>query len=396
MAIVTPGLVFLVLAYVLSQFYRAFLAVLAPELQADIGATPEDLSTASGLWFLCFAAMQIPIGEALDRIGPRWTASTLLLLGGAGGAILFAVATSPGQVVVAMALIGVGCSPVLMATYFIFARAHAPALFATLAGITLGIGTLGNLASSLPLTFAVEALGWRSTMWGLAIATAIVAAAIFALVKDPPKIDQSSGGSVLTLLAMPVIWPILAMMTVNYVPAAAIRGLWAGPYLSDVFSASNQTIGTVTLIMALAMVAGNLIYGPLDQKFRSRKAIIIVGNCLGLVALVLLVAFAGQSVAMATMLLVGVGITGASFVVIIAHAKDFFPAHLAGRGVTLLNLFGIGGAGVFQSLSGRVFREASEAGQGPVYTYQVLFAFFAAALAVGVVAYFFCKEDRKD
>ena len=43
------GLVFLVAGYVLSQFYRAFLAVLAPALQADIGAGPADLALSSGL-----------------------------------------------------------------------------------------------------------------------------------------------------------------------------------------------------------------------------------------------------------------------------------------------------------------------------------------------------------
>ena len=63
------GIVSLVLAYVLSQFYRAFLAVLAPVLETDLGATAEHLANASGIWFLIFAAMQIPLGAALDRIG---------------------------------------------------------------------------------------------------------------------------------------------------------------------------------------------------------------------------------------------------------------------------------------------------------------------------------------
>ena len=58
----TPGMIFLVLAYVLSQFYRAFLAVLSPVLATDIGAGAEDLAMASGLWFVVFAAMQIPVG----------------------------------------------------------------------------------------------------------------------------------------------------------------------------------------------------------------------------------------------------------------------------------------------------------------------------------------------
>ena len=79
------GLILLCCAYVLSQFFRAFLAVLSTVLQQDVGAGPDDLAVASGLWFLTFAAMQIPIGWALDKFGPRRTASSLLLIGGGGG-----------------------------------------------------------------------------------------------------------------------------------------------------------------------------------------------------------------------------------------------------------------------------------------------------------------------
>ena len=117
-----PDLILLTFAYVLSQFYRAFLAVLTEVLETDIGAGAEALATASGFWFLAFAAMQLPVGWALDRVGPRRTVSLLLLIGGAGGAAMFALATTPVHVSIAMLLLGVGCSPVLMASYYIFAR----------------------------------------------------------------------------------------------------------------------------------------------------------------------------------------------------------------------------------------------------------------------------------
>ena len=57
--------VLLILAYVLSQFFRSFLPVLTNVLDRDIGADPADLSLAAGMWFLIFAAMQIPVAWAL-------------------------------------------------------------------------------------------------------------------------------------------------------------------------------------------------------------------------------------------------------------------------------------------------------------------------------------------
>ncbi|MCB1400168.1 MAG: MFS transporter, partial [Rhodobacteraceae bacterium] len=85
------GIGFLVAGYVLSQFYRAFLAVLAPVLGQELGATPGDLAVSLGLWYVAFGLMQIPVGEALDSIGPRRTVAVLLALGGGGGAVVFAL-----------------------------------------------------------------------------------------------------------------------------------------------------------------------------------------------------------------------------------------------------------------------------------------------------------------
>ena len=279
------GLIFLVLGYVFSQFYRAFLAVLTPALETDLGATSTDLSYASGLWFIVFAVMQIPVGEALDRIGPRITTVVLFSLGGAGGALVFALAQTPAHISYAMALIGIGCSPVLMASYYIFAKMYPPVMFSTLAGAMIGFGSLGNLASSSPMAWAIEAFGWRETMVALTVVSLLLSVALWVFMKDPPK-PNSTGprGSVLDLLKIRALWFIFPMMLVNYAPAAGIRGLWIGPYGTDVFGADTSLIGTMTLIMGLAMIAGSFLYGPLERLAGSRKWVVFWGNLFGAVA----------------------------------------------------------------------------------------------------------------
>ena len=78
--------------------------------------------------------------------------------------------------------------------------------------------------------------------------------------RDPDKLNDALTGSVLELLKVPVIWPILILMMVNYVLAARIRGLWAGPYLQEVFGVTGPSIGLVTLVMGVAMAFGNFIF----------------------------------------------------------------------------------------------------------------------------------------
>lgn len=381
-----PGLAALVLAYVLSQFFRAFLAVLAPDLSADLGVTSAELSRASGLWFAAFAVMQIPVGWALDRVGPRLTASVLLAIGGGGGAALFAAADARWQVDAAMVLLGIGGAPVLMASYYIFARTYPAAVFATLAGALIGVGSLGNLGASLPLDWAAAAIGWRATMGWVAGASLLVAA-LCLLVRDPPPVEGGRRGALLDLLRIPAMWAILPMMLVNYAPSAGLRGLWAGPYAEEVL---GLAAGTVTLLMGLAMIAGNLGYGPMDRLLGTRKWVVWGGNLLGAGACAALWAGIGGAWASVALLCL-VGALGASFPVMVAHGRAFFPAHLVGRGVTLMNLFGIGGVGVMQFLTGPLF-EAAGGGEGG---FRALFGAFALALAAGVAIYTLAP-DRTD
>ena len=386
------GIACLFAAYVLSQFYRAFLAVLAPALKAELGATAEDLAAASGLWFLIFAAMQVPVGAALDRIGPRLTSASLLLIGALGAAV-FAMSNGPLGIQIAMALIGIGCSPVLMSGYYIFARSFPPALFGTLAGAMVGIGNLGNIGSSLPLSAAVETFGWRGSLWALALVTALIAALIAALVRDPPRVQTQAKGSLLDLLKMRKLWPIFAMMALCYAPVAAVRGLWVGPYYTDVFGATPDQIGQVTLMMGLAMVLGSFAYGPLERVLKSRKWPILGGNLIARAALIGLWALPLAGGWVTVGLLVVFGFAGASFPMVIAHGRAFLPAHLTGRGVTLLNLFGIGSVGVAQFITGKLSVLAPPPpAEAP---YVAIFLFFVLALALALAIYSL-SEDRTD
>jgi nitrate/nitrite transporter NarK len=101
----------------------------------------------------------------------------------------------------------------------------------------------------------------------------------------------------------------------------------------------------------------------------------------------------GAAVWLPVAVLALVGFLGGSFPVIIAHGRAFVPPHLVGRGVTLLNFFGIGGVGIMQFVSGRLHTNMAAA--DPAAPYLAIFGFFALSLAMGCVIYLFSR-DRLD
>lgn len=390
------GLIWLIVAYSLSQFYRACLAVFAPVLKTEIGLEADQVSTALGIWFLIFAAMQIPVGWLLDHWSPRKLATILLTVGGGGGALALSMAQGPWGIYIAMGLIGIGCSPVLMTAFYIFARSAPTDRFGTLAGLVVGLGSLGNLAASAPLSWTMSLIGWRGACLVLAGITVFVALALYKFVADPPAVDHSDetkGGGLLDLLSIWPLYPILVMAAVAYAPSAGLRGSWAGGYLSDLYGLDAEGIGRVTFFMALSMIAGALAFGPMDRIIRSRKHIVLIGTLLALGCLVWLWLGAGtQSVWHISALLVGIGFFGSAYGQIMNHGRMLMPAHLTGRGVSLINLFSIGGVGVSQIATARLFRATLTDDATTYQGYTSVFAFFSLALAAGTVIYLFSSD----
>ena len=79
-------------AYFFSALLRAVTATLAPAFSAELGLSAGDLGLLGGAYFLGFALMQLPLGRALDRFGPR---RVLLVLAGTGRAGLRSVCAGP-------------------------------------------------------------------------------------------------------------------------------------------------------------------------------------------------------------------------------------------------------------------------------------------------------------
>lgn len=148
----------LCLGYILSMFYRTSLGVTGDELSRAMDLSAEALGTLGGMYFLVFAAAQIPLGIALDRYGPRRVNAVMLLIG-AAGALVFAAAQGFGGLALGRGLIGLGCAAGLMGSLVAFARWFPPRRFSAMAGFMLAVGGLGSLISTTPLALAAEWLG---------------------------------------------------------------------------------------------------------------------------------------------------------------------------------------------------------------------------------------------
>jgi len=391
-----PTLVVLVFGYLLSQFYRSFLAVIAPELARDVGLDAAWLGIVSAAFFAAFAAAQIPIGASLDRFGARRTVAGPMLAA-VTGAVVFAGATAPWVSVAGMALIGLGCAPIYMGALFVIGRTTTPHRFALFSSAIVGIGSLGNLAAATPLAAAAATWGWRATMIAIAAATFVSAVLVFLVVKDPPPLEKHEDGprpGIRAVLAIRELWPLYPIALTSYPIVVAVRGLWVGPYFSDVHGLGPVDRGNAVSVMVFAMIAGAFFYGPLDRWLGTRKWVVVAGTLATVGALAALALAPDMSVGRASVMFAIVGGLGMTYGVLMAHARAFLPTPMLGRGLTLINMCMIGGAALLQPLSGFFMKAMTTAGLPQATAHGTLYGALAAALAASLVVYLVARDAR--
>jgi MFS family permease len=388
--------------YVVSQFLRNSVGVIAPNLAGELGLSASEVGLLSSLFFFSFAAAQIPLGVALDRYGPR---RCMLVCAGIAilGTVMFAAATSPFWLMTARVLMGLGSSCYLMAPLALYAKRFPPDRFATLVGLQIGLGTLGTLLATAPLAFAVVLIGWRMSF--VIIAVFVIAAAVLVAVvvqedKDGrPRARETLRESLrgtFEAVRVPSFWPVFALQLASYSSFVVVVGLWGGPYLTHIYGFSLTERGNMLFVAVLAQIIGSMMWGPTDRLFNSYKIPVLTGHLLTAAALGLAAVTGVFSPAGLLIWFIAIGLFPAVVVVLIAHGKSLFPPAIVGRGMTLMNIGTMGGVFVCQTVTGFIIDLFPAASGGyALGAYRSVFGFQAALILLACLAYLFSIDPRR-
>jgi len=329
--------------YFLSYLYRTVNAVMAPNLAADLGLDPSALGLLTSAYFIAFASAQLPLGVLLDRFGPRRIEAVLLLFA-ASGAFLFARGESLSELVIGRALIGFGVSACLMAAFKAFVEWFPRRQLPLINGIQMASGGLGALSATAPVEYLLSVTDWRGVFTGLSLVTLIVALLVWLAVPDKPAAVRPTplkdqGRGVWQVFSSPVFWRAAPWATLSQATFLSLQGLWSGPWLRDVGGLDRGPVATVLFWTAGAMVIGYVLMGILAERL-SRAGIrpmTVAGT--GMILFMLCQAAMILGWRLPPMLLWTVfGFSGTSGILVYADLSQRFPADLAGRVNTGLNL----------------------------------------------------------
>ncbi len=259
------------LAYFLSALLRAITATLSPTLSAEMSLNAGDLGLLAGGYFFGFALTQLPLGNWLDRHGPRTV--ILWFLGVAVvGCAAFALATSFTWLLAARVLIGMGVSACLMAPLTGYRRWLTPLAQMRANSWMLMTGSFGMVAATLPVQWLMPLTGWRGLFWLLG---GLILLSMVGIVWTVPRWRRTEPAEAAAPVAEPgygMVWrhPYFRQMVpigfVNYGGMIAVQTLWAGPWMVKVAGYTPEQAAGGLFGINLCMLCTFWLWGVFNPR----------------------------------------------------------------------------------------------------------------------------------
>lgn len=333
-------------AYFFSALIRAITATLSPQLTQEFSLHAGDLGLLAGGYFLGFAVMQLPLGRWLDRRGPKTVILGFLAVA-ALGCLAFSLATSFGGLLLARVLCGIGLAACLMAPLTGFRRWLDPASQLRANSWMLMTGSMGMVASTLPVQWLLPAYGWRPLFWGLA---AMLLLSMVVIAWQVPRWRKTTNhpGAQKAPDSYAEVWRhayfrrLTPLGFFNYGGMVAIQTLWAVPWMTRVAGYTPVQAATSLFWINVAMLTTFWSWGLLIPRLTRHgvhtNQLIAWGTPLSLLLLGFIV-MAGEAGASHAGLLWALFCVSSTFLSLAQPAVGMvFAAELAGRALSAYNL----------------------------------------------------------
>jgi MFS family permease len=342
--------------YFVAVFHRMVLGVAALEAERRYHVGPGALSAFTAIQLGVYLAMQVPVGLAADRIGPRRSLAAGMTAIAAGEAI-FALTGTFGAGLAGRALIGLGDAFIFVNVLRVAHTWFEPGRAALLTALTSLLGALGQLLTTIPAHLALDGLGWTTTFAGAAAITAVLAAGALGVVRDAPAARAATGDgeapvppaqdAVLATLRAAWsgrrtrmgFWAHFGLMT----PFVTMTALWGYPWLVQAQGIPRSTAATWLASSIVALAAAAPFVGRLGGRGPAMQVrMALVTATLLVLAWTAVLGWPGgrppHALILAALAISGVGSAVSVVAFMLARAGN--PAHVAGSATGLVNCGG--------------------------------------------------------
>ncbi|MFJ2977237.1 MULTISPECIES: nitrate/nitrite transporter [unclassified Curtobacterium] len=369
-----------VLAYVLAVVQRSSLGVSGVDAQDRFAVSAAVLSTLAVVQIAVYAGLQIPVGIALDRVGPR----RLVLLGAAllvAGQAVVAVSPTIGPAIAGRVLVGAGDAMTFISVIRLVPMWFSGPILPQISQWTGNLGQVGQILSAFPFAVLLHTAGWSPAFGVAAAASAVGLVLAFVFVRNGPvpvrtdtiPLPHTWRGAFHTFghaLRRPGTQLGFWSHYVTQSSGTVFSLLWGVPMLRGLGYSPSEAAGFLTVIVVTGFVVGPVL-GVLCARFPLRRSNLVLGIVVALaVVWTAVLVWPGQPPTWLLIVLVVVmGIGGPGSLIGFDFARSFNPVGSLGSANGVVNVGGFLAAFVMMFLIGTILDVASSASGQTVFAW---------------------------
>lgn len=369
-----------VLAYVLAVVQRSSLGVSGVDAQDRFAVSAAVLSTLAVVQIAVYAGLQIPVGIALDRVGPR----RLVLLGAAllvAGQAVVAVSPTIGPAIAGRVLVGAGDAMTFISVIRLVPMWFSGPILPQISQWTGNLGQVGQILSAFPFAVLLHTAGWSPAFGVAAAASAVGLVLAFVFVRNGPvpvrtdtiPLPHTWRGAFHTFghaLRRPGTQLGFWSHYVTQSSGTVFSLLWGVPMLRGLGYSPSEAAGFLTVIVVTGFVVGPVL-GVLCARFPLRRSNLVLGIVVALaVVWTAVLVWPGQPPTwLLVVLVVVMGIGGPGSLIGFDFARSFNPVGSLGSANGVVNVGGFLAAFVMMFLIGTILDLASSASGQTVFAW---------------------------
>ncbi|MBS0289594.1 MAG: MFS transporter [Proteobacteria bacterium] len=355
----------------------------------------------SGLYYIGYAGMHIPVGILLDKYGPKWVLPICMMLTVIGlMPLLYADNWMyPG---IGRLLIGMGSSAAILGVFKIIRMSFPEDKFTFILGCSVTIGLIGAIYGGQPINYLMQAFG-SQTVLQIIILIGIVLALTTFWVIPVQKISagtQSWLKSVKAVLMNRDVILICLFSGLMVGPLEGFADVWGKEYLELVYKLNENVAASLPSLIFLGMCIGSPLLSWISEKTKAYFSFIILsGVVMGISFCLLLM---GQlPVSVLTAMFVIVGIFCAYQILAIYKASTYGGEQLVGLTTACANMIIMTFGYVFHSIIGQImtyYWDGTMSGQTPVYdahAYTLALVVIPIGLMAGAVGFIWLATSKR-
>ena len=309
--------------YAYQYILRVMPSILMDDIVKKFGISPNAFGQFSGVYYLGYSLMHLPVGIFLDRFGPK-RVLPLLIASTSLGLLPILYTDAFIYPVLGRALIGIGSSGAILGVFKVLHLYFDHRTFSRFLSFSVTIGVLGGIYGGAPIHFAREHFGFENVVLALIVVSLILALISYLGMphEEPLARDSTMLQSLINVFANKRLLLVCFIAGFMVGPMEGFADVWGVQFLKIFHGLSDSVASGLPSFIYIGMCCGGPIISFLMERTGKIFHLVLVcavvmGASFALMSMVQLSAFT------LSLLMFVVGLCSSYQILMITQVSDY-------------------------------------------------------------------------